>query len=91
MQKKIRSYLYSCAFVRVFRFLDAAKLDNICKNTNQIQFFIGRLSVQKSRYNILCVLKEHNMIDRLSSQAINQQRSHKRISFLRVKFFIRTK
>lgn len=47
MQKKIRSYLYSCAFVRVFRFLDAAKLDNICKNANQIHFFYRKIVSSK--------------------------------------------
>ena len=75
MQKKIRSYLYSCAFVRVFRFLDAAKLDNICKNANQIQFFIGRLSVQKSLYNIGTILEEHNIhsLHTLSAHSITHK------------------
>ena len=89
-----RKYVHTCIHAPLCAFFVFWTRQNyriFVKTQIKYNFFIGRLSVQKSLYNILSVLKEHNMIDRLSSQAINQQRSHKRISFLRVEFFIRTK
>ena len=39
MQKKIRSYLYSCAFVRVFRFFGRGKIMDFLTKCKSYQYF----------------------------------------------------